>query len=188
MQTIPTNQTDQELYNKFLSGNKEAFNTIIKKYREPLIFFVRKYGINLESAEDIVHDSFIYVLVNKKEYDFKYTFKTYLYTVAKCRAFNYLKRNKRIVVLNEQYVSSTTIQEVDIEQELIESEEKEQVHNAIKKLKREYQVVIYLKDFQKFQHKEIAKILNKTIPQTKMLLHRARKALDKKLREEGEIC
>ncbi len=60
MQTIPTNQTDQELYNKFLSGNKEAFNTIIKKYREPLIFFVRKYGINLESAEDIVHDLYMF--------------------------------------------------------------------------------------------------------------------------------
>lgn len=188
MQTIPTNETDQELYNKFLAGEKESFNEIIKKYRQPLIFFIRKYGISLESAEDIAHDAFIYVLVNKKEYDFKYSFKTYLYTIAKCRAFNYLKRNKRIVELNTQYMKTVEEQEIDIEQEILENEEKIQVQNAIKKLKREYQVAIYLKEFQKFQYKEIAKILNKTMPQTKMLLHRARKALDKKIREEGEVC
>lgn len=188
MQTIPTNKTDQELYNGFLKDDKEAFNEIIKKYRQPLIFFIMKYGINLENAEDIAHDAFIYILVNKKEYDFKYTFKTYLYTVAKCRAFNYLKRNKKLVQINEQYVTDMYIEELDIEQEVVENEERKQIHEAIKKLKRDYQVVIYLKDFQRFQHKEIAKILNKTIPQTKMLLHRARKALSKILGEEGKIC
>ena len=59
---------------------------------------------------------------------------------------------------------------------------------AIKKLKYDYQVVIYLKDFQNFQYKEICKILNKTLPQTKMLIHRARKSLKKVLKKEGFTC
>lgn len=37
------NKTDIELYNDFLNGNNEAFDTIIKKYREMLILFIMRY-------------------------------------------------------------------------------------------------------------------------------------------------
>ena len=36
-------KTDVELYNDFLNGNKEAFNEIVKRYRNTLILFILKY-------------------------------------------------------------------------------------------------------------------------------------------------
>ena len=45
----------------------------------------RAYVKNIEIAEDIAQDSFMYMIINKVEYDFKYSFKTYLYTIAKSR-------------------------------------------------------------------------------------------------------
>lgn len=82
-------KSDQELYLAFLKNDNEAFTTLVKKYRKVLISFIIKYVKNIEIAEDLAQDTFVYMLINKKEYDFKYTFKTYLYTIAKSRAINY---------------------------------------------------------------------------------------------------
>lgn len=179
---------DIELYRNFLKGNKEDFNIIVQKYMNPLISFIMGYVKNQFIAEDLAQDTFLYILINKKEYDFKYTLKTYLYTIAKCRAINYLKKNKKIVNFEEKYINNLEVTETDLNEKLIQDENKNKIQDAIKKLKYNYQIVIYLKDFQNFQYKEISKILNKTVSQTKMLIYRARKSLKKILKKEGFIC
>ena len=166
--SIQNYKSDIELYNDFLNGNNDSFNIIIQRYRKQLISFIYKYINNIDIAEDLAQDSFLYMIINKKEYDFKYSLKTYLYTIAKCRAINFLKRSKKIITFDESYM-------LDMD-------------SALKKVKKEYQIASYLADFQKFKYKEISKILNKTMPQTKLLIHRARKSLGKFLKKEESIC
>ena len=76
-------KSDIELYKLFLEGDNEAFNTLIIRHRKKLTNFIIAYVKNIEIAEDIAQDSFLYMIINKVEYDFKYSFKTYLYTIAK---------------------------------------------------------------------------------------------------------
>lgn len=178
-----TTKTDQELYQEFLKGNQEAFNLIVKIYRMQVIAFIMKYVRNFDVAEDLAQDVFLYMLVNKKEYDFKYTLKTYLYTIAKCRAINYIKKNQKQVFFDENSI----LAEDDLDDILIQQENKKILLNAIKKLKGEYRVILYLREIKEFQYKEIGKILNKTIPQVKMSLYRARKALSKVLRKGSDM-
>ena len=176
-------KTDVELYKDFLKGNNESFNLIAKRYRNQLILFIMKYIQNYEIAEDLAQDVFLYILINKKEYDFKYSMKTYLYTIAKSRAINYIQRTKRNMFLSE--IHDIQNEKFDIDEKLLESEQRQKILDAIKQLKQQYQIAIYLKDFQNFQYKEISKILNKTMPQVKMLIYRARKSLKKVLNEGG---
>ena len=70
---------------------------------------------------------------------------------------------------------------------MVQQENKKILLNAIKKLKGEYRVILYLREIKEFQYKEICKILNKTIPQVKMSLYRARKALGKVLRKGSDM-
>ena len=175
-------KTDAELYKEFLNGNEEAFNNIIRKYRKPLISFIMRFIKNIEVAEDIAQDTFVYVLMNKTEYDFKYSLKTYLYTIAKCRAINYLKRERKVVSYDEAYMREK--EEIYIDEDLIKEENKKEIYEAIGKLKKSYQIVIYLKDIEGLKYKEISRILNKTVPQLKMMTHRARKSLEKTMRKE----
>lgn len=184
VQSYTSEETDIDLYKKFINGNKQAFDTLVKRHRKNLINFIMRYVKKLEVAEDLAQDTFLYMLINQKEYDFKYTLKTYLYTIAKCRAINFLKSNKRNVPFEEKYVYQPDFS--DLEDNLIIQEDKLRILNAIRKLKREYQIAIYLSDFEEFKYKEICKILNKTMPQVKMLIHRARKKLKKILEKEGE--
>ena len=175
-------KTDAELYKEFLNGNEEAFNNIIRKYRKPLISFISRLVKSVEVAEDIAQDTFVYVLMNKTEYDFKYSLKTYLYTIAKCRAINYLKRERKVVSYDEAYMREK--EEIYIDEDLIKEENKKEIYEAIGKLKKSYQIVIYLKDIEGLKYKEISRILNKTVPQLKMMTHRARKSLEKTMRKE----
>lgn len=189
----PTNsdaKSDQELYLLFLKNDNEAFNMLVKKYRKSLISFIIKYVKNIEIAEDLAQDAFVYMLINKKEYDFKYTFKTYLYTIAKSRAINYLKKEKKKIIFDESYMLNTDIEsfEETLDATLIRKEKYEILYKNLKNLKQDYKLAIYLADFQGFKYEEISRILNKTLPQTKMLIHRARKALKKLLKKEENLC
>ena len=173
-------ELDKKLYIKFMNGDKESFNSIVVKYRSTLVSFVYKIINDLDIAEDIVQESFVYLYKTKKDYDFKYTLKTYLFTIAKSRAINYLKLNTiKEVPLEENNIVKEHNNGID--DYLIRKESKEHLLKNINSLKYEYKMVIYLREFEGFKYEEIAEILNKSIPQIKMLLYRARKSLKSKI-------
>lgn len=180
-------KTDIDLYNSFLNDNNEAFDELINRHRKNLILFINKYVHDLEISEDLAQDTFVYVLINRKEYDFKYSLKTYLYTIAKCRAINYIRNQKKIVEFDEAFIKDEE-EPNQIEDNLLRNENKLKIQEALAKLKPEYQSIIFLKDFEEFSYKEICKILNKNMSQVKVLIHRARKSLAKALRKEGLEC
>ena len=76
---------DKILYKEFLDGNKKSFDELILKHRNNLIFFITRYVKNIEIAEDIFQDVALYILENKDYYNFDYSFKTYLYMIAKSK-------------------------------------------------------------------------------------------------------
>jgi RNA polymerase sigma-70 factor (ECF subfamily) len=175
---------DIELYKEFLKSKNDntAFESIMDKYRLPLIYFIQRYVKVLDIAEDIAQDVFVYILINKKEYDFKYSLKTYLYTIAKSRALNYLKREKRIVAINENQIFANE----ELEEVIFSKEKSTNLRKAVNRLSAKYQPVIYLADIENLKYKEICKVLNVSLPQVKVLLHRARKKL--KIILESEVA
>lgn len=82
------------------------------------------------------------------------------------------KKNLK-VEFDERYMTNHTI--IDLDESLIKKENIKVMYGVMSKLKTEYETVIYLKDFQGMSYKEICKIMNKTMPQIKVLIHRARK-------------
>lgn len=91
---------DKELYKEFLLGNNKSFEEIVKRHKNSIIYFIQRYTKSIDIAEDIAQDVFLYVLIHKKNYRFEYSLKTYLYTIAKSKALNYIKREKRIVTFS----------------------------------------------------------------------------------------
>lgn len=175
-------KTDKQLYEEFLKGNNEAFKEIILRYKNNLIYFISKYVKNVETAEDISQDVFVYILINRDKYNPKYSLKTFLYTIAKSRAINYIKREKKIIKIEdykELYIEDNNIEEIVLKKQI-----QKEVRQAINKMKQEYQIAIYLVDFEKMSYKEVAKIMNKTISQIKTLIYNARIKLRKILEKE----
>lgn len=171
------------LYEKFLNGDNESFDKIMDLYAENLVYFIQRYVGSIDVAEDIAQDVFVYILMNKEKYNFKYSLKTYLYTIGKSRAINYLKKEKRILPLNEEVFYET---DNDLEECVFRNDKRKYIRNVINKLSKENQIIIYLADIEGLKYKEISKILNKTMPQIKMKIHRARKKVKEIIVKEGK--
>jgi len=160
-------KTDKELYKEFLLGNNKSFEEIVKRHKNSIIYFIQRYTKSIDIAEDLAQDVFLYVLIHKKNYRFEYSLKTYLYTIAKSKALNYIKREKRIVAIDEkEYENIKDVEE--LEEKVFKNERTENLKNAIQKLKLEYQNVIYLADIEELSYKEIGHVLNKTTSNVKI--------------------
>lgn len=178
-------KTDKDLYNEFLNGNNEAFNELISKYQHNLLYFIMRYIKSKEAAEDILQDVIVYILEKKENYNFEYSFKTYLYMIAKSRAINYIKKQNRCINYNEYKNLYEDIE--DVEDKIFTSERQIKIRNVINKMKPDYQTVIYLTQIEDMSYKEVARIMDKDIGQIKALVHNSKKKLKELLKKEGVI-
>lgn len=175
---------DRVLYRRFLNGDEKSFDMIMDKYMEKLTYFV--YGIvkRIDVAEDISQDVFVYILMNKNIYNSEFSLKSYLYTIARSRAINYLKREKKITYLvDESYVFS----EQDVEDVVFSNEENMILKQSIDLLPEKQRRIIYLVDIEELSYREICEVLNMSLPQVKSLIHRARKNLKKMTVKEEKL-
>lgn len=176
---------DQRLYGDFLEGNQMAFNTLILKYKNNVIYFISRYVKSIDIAEELFQDVILYVLENKEKYNSNYSFKTYLYIIAKSKSLNYLKKyNKQTMVLEE---ITDTVSEDKLLDIIFSNERKEKISKVISQLKTEYQLVIYLTQIEGLSYNETSRILNKTEKQIKNLVYNAKKSFKKLLIKEKVV-
>lgn len=169
-------QRDRVLYQEFLDGNMNALDQLIKAYRNELIYFSYNYTKDYHASEDISHEVFVYVMKRKEVYDFKYTLRTYLYMIAKHRALNYVKSRKKIVFFDER-IDPMYNEFVVVEEEVYKHIEDNRIKEAIKKLKKEYGMAVYLIDIKGLSYKDTGLIMNKNLPQIKQIILHARRRL-----------
>ncbi len=175
-------EQDKILYKEFLDGNEKSFNKLIKKHKTNMIYFITRYVKDIEVAEDIFQDVMIYILNNKEKYNFKYSLKTYLYTIAKSRAINYLKKENKNIEIKDDYNDFNNIEEL-----VCSNENVEKIYKAIQEMPVEYQLVIHLTKIEKLSYKDTARIMEKTESQIKTLAHNSKKKLKKILIEKKVI-
>ncbi|WFA07778.1 sigma-70 family RNA polymerase sigma factor [Tissierella sp. Yu-01] len=166
---------DKKLYKDFLNGSIEAFETLVIEYKDNLIYFISRYtGGDLSTAEDIAQDVFAYVYVYKEKYDFNYSFKTYIFTLGKNKAIDFMRKHSRLSFNSYDEELEKSSDYKTIEDKIVDDEEKKLVFDSYKKLKPEYQRALYLYVFEELSYKEISRVMGKSLPQIKILIHRAR--------------
>lgn len=149
---------DLELYNKYMNGEKDAFETLYNKYKNKIQYFIFNIVKNYEKAEDITQEVFIYILQNKVRENC--SFKYYIYLVARSRAYNYINQEKRRTEINERYslLDSEEIQK-DVSDFIEKQEREKELTEAINMLDDKYKNAIYLTKIEGLSYKETAEIL-----------------------------
>ncbi|MDR7869392.1 MAG: RNA polymerase sigma factor [Tissierellaceae bacterium] len=176
---------DKILYKNFIEGDIGAFESLVINHKDNLIYFISRYtGGDLYMAEDIAQDVFAYIFVYKEKYDLKHGFKTFIYTLGRNKAIDYVRKQSRLKLVPHHIENEILYEENTLEEKVIKDEEKRLLLTNLKKLNPNYERAIYLANFEELSYEDISKILGKTLGQTKILIHRARKALKEKF-EEG---
>ena len=173
-------------YHRFLEGEDDQLEFLVEKYRYGLSLFVNGIVKNICIAEDVMQDTFVMLAIKRPKFKGESSFRTWLYTIARNKALDYLKiiARKRTIPIDECFEMSD---EQDVEKQYIKEEERRELHRAMIKLKTEYAQVIYLTFFEEFSGKETAAIMHKTPKQVENLLFNAKKALKEELERSGFV-
>lgn len=175
-------------YRRFLEdGDESGLEEIIIQYRDGLIFYLNSFVNNIQVAEELAEDTFVLLGTRKPKDKGLGSFKTWLYTIGRNIAINYLKRKTRHTELSIEDCGELTNDEENLEMVLIKEERKRMLHNAIKKLKSEYHQVLWLTYFEGFSNKEVAVVMKKSVHNIETLVYRARRALKLQLEKEGFV-
>lgn len=174
---------DKKLYEQFLSGDNHAFEELVIEHKDHLIFFIQRIVQNVTIAEDLAQDAFVEVLLHKERYHYQVSFKTYLFTIGRNKAVDYIRKNQRVTFVEE--LPEQTSEEMGLEKQVIMEDDKRLLYQIMKKLKEEYRLAITLIDLENLSYAEAAKVLEKSDAQMKILIYRARKSLAKLMEKEG---
>jgi len=99
--------SDEELYSRLSSlGGEKAFQDLYERYANPLFRFIYRFTGNRESAEEILQDLFSLLLDGSFEPKETGSLKSWLYTVAKNKSLNHLKKKSK-EELNDEALKRT---------------------------------------------------------------------------------
>ena len=161
--------------------NSDSFESLFKSHFGDLVGFVCSYVNDEEVAKDIVHDVFLVVLKNQKKLDTSYSLKSYLFTLSKNYALNYLK-HLRVVAMNEREVVEA-LQNAD--EELDDYEQRMARLNEKLDELPEKQREVLMKCFVEGQtYKDVADEMGISVNSVKTHISRGLKFLRNELKEE----
>ncbi|MGN0506179.1 MAG: RNA polymerase sigma factor [Lachnospiraceae bacterium] len=169
--------TDAEDYSAFLNGDNTGFERLVIRYKDGLIYYLNRIIKNITIAEDLAQDAFVEVYVHKERFvPGKASFKTYLYTIGHHKAVDFVRKSQKEYLTDFQVEEEHGVSDSP-EVQLLKQEGKEELYRALDGLKEEYQKVLILTELEGMKLKDAAEVMGKTVPQIKVLAHRARKAL-----------
>lgn len=175
-------------YRRFCDdGDENGLAEIIRNYRDGLIFYLNSFVRNIHIAEELAEDTFVLLGTKKPKDKGTCSFKTWLYTIGRNIAINYLKRRSRNPKVSVDDCLELISEEENLEISYIKEEQKITVHRALRKLKAEYQQVLWLIYFENFSNKEAAVVMKKSVHNIETLAYRSRQKLKLQLEMEGFI-
>ena len=182
-----TNSPDDALVAECLNGCEGAFDELMGRYQDSLYRLAYYWTGNREDAQDLCQDCFIHLYSVLPKYDHNYRFGVWLYKVSTNHCINWLKKHRRRPPALS--LSSLLGEEVEIpdnvpqpEQALLAAEDRKAVMDAVNALPVVYRMPIVLKYLEDFSYKEIAVLLNISVKNVEIRLHRAKAMLQKSLR------
>jgi RNA polymerase sigma-70 factor, ECF subfamily len=161
MTDIDINKTVKEI----LSGDEEAFAEIVKIYLKPIYNFVHRLVGDRDTADDLTQETFVKAWKNLKRFDQKRNFKTWLFTIAKNTAFDWLKKKKEIPFSTfmdeegESWLENVPDENILPDEILERSDLAEELDEILQKLPPHYRAILLLHYKEDFSLHEIAEIL-----------------------------
>lgn len=183
----PLTPSDEELIDRFQKGDVYAFETIVNRYKDPLLNFVYHFLGDKIDAEDVVQETFLRVYRNKHLYRNIAKFSTWIYTIAGNLAKTELRRRKRRRLFsisqlgfdNKDYDVPDPLRTADMQ---VDGEMKEAyIRKEIDALPVKFKEVVVLRDVDEFSYEEISDILKIPIGTVKSRVNRGRLRLQKRL-------
>ncbi len=177
-----------------ISGKQEAYERLMKKYKQLIYNLILRMIRNREDVEDLTQEAFIKAFNSLEKFDKQFSFSTWLFKIATNNCIDYLRKKKLNTFSIDKELSSDdddyTFEIPDNERipdkNLLDKERKKILEEAIENLPSKYKSVILLRHRDENDYEEIAKKLKLPLGTVKAHIFRGRELLNKYLKDKLE--
>ena len=177
--------TDEQLIDRYRAGETQAFDTLVRRYRNELFHFLIRFMGKRAAAEDVFQNTFLQVHQSLDTFDTERRFKPWLFTIAANKGRDYLRRQKRRPTVpltapvsgpggeGQDFVD---LMQADLpmpDERMAAGEIQEKVRRAVAELPDHLREILLLAYFQKLPYAEIADVLGIPLGTVKSRLHTA---------------
>ena len=190
---------DERLVNRCRQGNMPAFGQLIEKYQDRLFNGILKIVNNYDDAQELTQEAFVRSLKNIGKFRGQSGFYTWLFRIGINLAINHHRRHKSIpfsALQNRQNTDGTQAQGLaemiedtskTAEQQLVLSEDHDQILNTLATLDNNSRAVVVLRDIEGLNYAQIARVLDIPAGTVKSRLARARSAIRVALTKDNGV-
>ena len=168
-----------------------SFDELYEKYGHRILNLAYRMTGGEESARDLTQDIFIKVYENLEEFNQQSTAYTWIYRIAVNHILNYLKRQNRYnwLYFLDRSVSEVMRSETPIfefwtdggfespEKKLEKKQREALIWQLIQQLPAKYRVPLVLQRYDNMRNKEIAEVMEISVPAVESRIFRAKKKL-----------
>ena len=172
------------------AGDVEAFDQLIRKYRERVYAMVYHITSNREDAADLTQDAFIKAFQSIHRFQGQSAFFTWLYRIALNAALSHIRRNKlrsffSLDKVHEDPAVAAVLNQLtdkkDVPREVFVGELQEKLNEAMMKLSIPHRTVVTLFEIDGLSHEEISAVMDCSVGTVRSRLHYAKQFLQAEL-------
>ena len=190
--TPPESPSDGDLLRRMEIGDEEAFADIYRRHRRSVYLFAAHMSGSIAVADDVTQETFLILIRDPTRFDpARGELRSFLLGVAR----NHVRRSMAVErgsvsyehdAETEDYVLRTAADDTDPVAQLIRDEDLSRLHKSIQALPAAYRETIVLCELHEMSYDEAAEVIGCAIGTVRSRLHRARRLLEQKLREEPQ--
>ncbi|MBR5539798.1 MAG: RNA polymerase sigma factor [Clostridia bacterium] len=169
-------------YQRFLNGDEGGLAVIIEEYGDRLLRYINSYVHDEMTAEDLLSETFLKLIVRRPRLRGEALFKTYLYAIGRNEALGWLRRQRHEVSLAEWLPDKHAEEAYGT---VLRREQKRVLYRALEQIPPLYREVLYLAYFEGLSCREVASVLRKNSRQITNVLYRGKQALRAVMEREG---
>lgn len=172
------NLTDEQIIDSIKKGNKSDFSLLVERYKDRAFSLLRRMLKNEMDAEEALQDCFMKVYSSLETFRFESKFSTWLYKITYNTGLTVLASKKRQIEKEMSSIEDHFDLGEEDEKIYAESENvKEYTLKLVDKLPPRNALVLILFYIDDMSLKDISEVLEISLVNVKVLLHRSRNAL-----------
>ncbi|NLI16715.1 MAG: RNA polymerase sigma factor [candidate division Zixibacteria bacterium] len=177
---------DEELIVNLVGGDKYALDELMRRYRRKALSFAYRYLNDYDDAEDAAQDSFVKVYYFASRFDNRTSFSSWYYTILINCCRDKLRQKKRFGLFSKRYEQTIMNSPQNGPDNSID-ERTRLLPNALARLSAGKREILALRLSQQLSYEEISKTLGISVGTVMSRLFRAKKELEKILKDMGAI-
>jgi RNA polymerase sigma-70 factor (ECF subfamily) len=168
--------SDEMIMEAVKNGDLQQASLLFARYQKPVFNFLARMTMDRDAAEDLTQNVFMRMIKYRNSYREGNKFQSWIYQVARnVFSDHYQKeKNKRSDFIAVEKLSDHIANGQD-EQEQMDREKR--LIRSLAQLSDEYRMLLILTRFQQLKYEEVANILNMTVANIKVKVHRAMQKL-----------